>query len=167
MSDENIAIYISIASAGVALFALGWNVYRDVILKPRIKVRLSVTTIIHPPIKEEDRVTINVVNFGPGNIRLTRPLVLKNKKFLRKTKHAILIDDYTDPFSAKLPCDMKVGDEKNILLKFNKDCFLKKQFTHIGIKDSFGRIHWAPRKHFRRAKHTFKIRFEENRKKTN
>ena len=39
---ENITIAISILAFAVSLFSLGWNVYRDVILKPRFRVRFAI-----------------------------------------------------------------------------------------------------------------------------
>lgn len=40
-----IAVAISILSLVVAAFSVGWNVYRDVILKARLKVSVGVSVV--------------------------------------------------------------------------------------------------------------------------
>lgn len=147
----------------IALFGLAWKIYKDLVLKPRIKVRFRVITLVSSMSQESPtKLDVIVVNFGPGKIRLNGPLNLRKKAFLRKTKHAILIHDYKDPLSARFPCELEVGEEKDFFLQFDKNCFLKEHYTHIGVKDSFGRIHWAPKKHFKEVKKTYKKWFEEN-----
>lgn len=150
----------------IALFGLAWKIYKDLVLKPRIKVRFRVMTLVSPMSQETPtKLFISAINFGPGKIRLNGPFWLKKKKFLRKTKHAVLIHNYIDPLSARFPCELEVGEEKEFFLQFDKNCFLKEQYTHIGVKDSFGRIHWAPKKHFKEVKKTYKKWFEENRER--
>ena len=39
---ENLTIWLSVFAVGISLFSLGWNVYRDVILKPRFRVGLRI-----------------------------------------------------------------------------------------------------------------------------
>ena len=94
MSKESIAILISIASILVASLSLGWNVYRDVILKAKLRVRFMVGLITHPTFnKPLERLIISATNFGPGKIRCTM-IFIKNfslwKKITRKTKLAVL-----------------------------------------------------------------------------
>lgn len=157
-----IPLIISIISVAIALFALGWNVYRDVILKPRLKVKFSVGVIVHPiQGASPEKLDVTATNFGPGKISL-RGLRLKNKKFLRTAKYAFLMHAYTDQFSAQFPCDLDVGDMKTFLLHFSERCFLKDPYTHIGIIDSFGRIQWTSRKQFRKVKKTYDMRFKNS-----
>ncbi len=41
-----VAIFISVFSILIAAFSLGWNIYRDVILKPKVKVAFGIRTFI-------------------------------------------------------------------------------------------------------------------------
>lgn len=41
MNKDEIAILVSLISLGVAALALGWNIYRDIILKPRLRVTVQ------------------------------------------------------------------------------------------------------------------------------
>ena len=161
--NGNLPIVISIVSMGVALFTLGWNIFRDVILKARVKVRFRVKTLVSPMSSESPTMLVlSVLNLGPGNIKINSPPKLKKKKFLRKAKYAVLVHDYLDPLSAKIPCEIEVGDEKDFLFQFNMNCFLKEEYTHFGIKDSFGRTHWASRRDFKATKGTYKKWFEKD-----
>jgi len=46
MDTAQAAILISICSAIVAAFSLGWNVYRDVVLKAKVMVTFAVKNIV-------------------------------------------------------------------------------------------------------------------------
>ena len=45
---EIYALCISLAALLVSMFSLGWNFYRDVILKPRLKVTIKISKIFEP-----------------------------------------------------------------------------------------------------------------------
>jgi hypothetical protein len=164
MSQEFTAILISVVSILVASLSLGWNIYRDVILKARIKVTFMFGLIVHPNLnKSLERLFLSATNFGPGIIRLKMIYVKESsllKLILRKTKLAVLLNNNMDPLSAKLPCDLEIGNQMDFLLEFNEDCFLSENWTHIGIKDSFSRVHWAPRKSVKIAKKSYLERFK-------
>ena len=174
--QANTSFWISLASALIAVLALGWNILRDVILKARVKVSLIVGTFTipdHPPSPPKvpdhppspPKIMVSLVNFGPGNIRLNGPPFLRRKKILRKTKYAAAMYDWLDPLSARFPLELEVGDEKHVLFRFDKDCFLKEEYTRIGVIDSFGRRHWAPKKHIEKAKEEYKKKFGKSDKK--
>ena len=163
MNKDTIALIISITSMIVALLSLSWNIYRDIVLKAKLKVRCMVSFISSPAFEKPlERVIISATNFGPGKIRLAM-LFLKDTSFwtiiTRKRKYAALIHDYTDPLSGKLPCELEVGEGRDYLFRFDKDCFLSERWTHIGVKDSFGRIHWAPKSNVKTAKQMYKDKF--------
>lgn len=65
---------------------------------------------------------------------------------LRREQHAFLIHDYTNPLSGQLPKKLEVGEGLDLLFPYDVDCMLKEGYSHIGINDSFGRVHWAPKK---------------------
>ena len=148
MSDNLVAIIFSAISLTAAIISLGWNIYRDTLLKARIRI----TQIIGPIVTVGTNsispmyIFINIVNCGPGNVALTM-LVLKNTSVLRRIRrirpeHALLTHDYENPLSGKLPKELKVGETVAYIFPYDKKCFLKEQMTHIGITDSFGRTHW-------------------------
>ena len=154
-----LALVISLFSILIAALSLGWNIYRDIVLKAKVRVRFMLGSITNPALKKPlDRLILSATNFGPGKIRLTG-ILLKESSFLKrptnKWKYAILIHDYTAPLSGQLPCDLEVGDGRDFLFKIKTDCFLAHKWTHIGIRDSFGRVHWAPKKHVTEAREAF------------
>ncbi len=162
---EKFAILISILSIAIATLALGWNIYRDVILKPKLKVRFRISRIIHGEYKSPSKLSISATNFGPGKIKCNgidmkyTPIWMK---ILRKGKYATIIHDYNDPYSTKLPCELDVGDTCRLFLPFDKDCFLAEPCTHIGVCDTFDRIHWAPKKDLKKAKKEYYEKFRKN-----
>lgn len=163
MTRDSLAIIISSTSILIAALALGWNIYRDIVLKAKVKVKFMLGFITNPAMKPLDRLILTATNFGPGKIRLTG-LLLKESSLLsritRKPKYALLIHNYTDPLSGQLPCDLEVGDGRDFLFEVKADCFLAGAWTHIGIRDSFGRIHWAPKNHIEEARESFKRKKE-------
>ena len=146
---EKLAIVISIFALVTSFLALGWNIYRDVILKPRLKVRLMLSFIAHGEYESPTKISITATNFGPNKI-ICSSISGKNatlwRRVSRKIAYAFIVHDYKDPYSSKLPCELSVGEKCNLFLSFDKKCFLSEPLTHIGITDSFGRTHWAPKK---------------------
>ncbi len=163
MSDyEQIAILISVCAIAVSFLALGWNIYRDIILKPRLKVKLQISFIKQGEYESPDKISIHAINFGPNKI-ICSNIVAKVaplwRRILRVVKHAIIMYDYTDEYSEKLPCELDVGNTCTLFLPFVDDCFLAEDFTHLGIIDTFGRTHWASRKDIAKAKKKFEETF--------
>ena len=67
MNGDDVSLLISIIAAIIAAIALGWNIYRDVILKAKVKVSLHVVTLYHEELPEKPEfIRISVTNFGPG-----------------------------------------------------------------------------------------------------
>jgi hypothetical protein len=63
---------------------------------------------------------------------------------------------YNNPTDGSLlPCKLDVGDTATFLFDYDAP-FIEQRFTHIGIRDSFGRIHWAARRDVRLAKRLYK-----------
>jgi hypothetical protein len=147
--NQNIAIIVSIASAIVASISLGWNIYRDIILKARLKVSIAVVNVLkHGEDISPPYLNLTVTNFGPGVVTVSTVQLRAWslwRRLTRRTKFAIVMHDYTNPLSAKLPTKLEVGDKLDLLFPYDEDCFLKdKDFTHVGVYDFFGRVHWAP-----------------------
>lgn len=159
MTTQNMALIISIFSFLVAALSLGWNIYRDVILKARVDVSFAIVMIIHESLPDRPQyLNLKVTNFGPGVVTISTICAREAqfwRRLLKKVKFAIITDDYTNPMSTKLPAKLDVGDKAEILLPYNKECFLNSQFTDVGVSDYYGRIHWAPRKQLKEAYNTW------------
>lgn len=163
MSDyEKIAIILSIFSISISFLVLGWNIYRDIILKPRLKVRLELSFIKHGDYESPTKISITATNFGPNKIICTgigAKIAPLWRRFFRKVKYAFIMYDYTDKYSSKIPCELDVGHDCKLFLSFDKNCFLKDPFTHICIFDTFGRKHYAPKRDVYKARKEYINRF--------
>lgn len=155
MATAEIAIIISIISVTIAGLSLGWNIYRDVVLKAKIKINVGVRTIIqHGNPARPKYVNITATNHGPGSVTLSM-VQMKDSSWwrwlLRKQKYAVIIHDYKNPLSGQLPHRLEVGEKLELLFHYNADCMLKEGWSHIGISDYFGRTHWAESKQVKEA----------------
>jgi len=150
MITADLAIFISIFSVLLAAMSLGWNIYRDVVLKPKVIVTFAVKNIVNHGIGvSPDYVGITATNRGPGSVILNT-LVLRESSFWKKLtknqRYAVLIGNcYIRPYSSEMPKKLQVGESLNLFIRYDQKCFLKESFTQLGIDDSFGRINWAPK----------------------
>jgi hypothetical protein len=155
MATDQIALFVSIVSAMIASLALGWNVYRDVVLKPKVVVSFSIVFIVHDSLPDKPQyMNIRATNFGPGTVNLSS-IVARNapywRRLLRKVEYAFITPDYTNPMSGRLPTKLETGDKIELLLPYDAECLLSKTFTQVGLTDFFGRTHWALRKDMNKA----------------
>src|SRR5690606_7153341 len=68
------AVIISGLALVVSAFALGWNVYRDVILRARVRVHVAVVSLVTPGESTESVprfIRIEATNHGPGPVEIT------------------------------------------------------------------------------------------------
>jgi hypothetical protein len=154
------AVVSSFLALLVSVFSLGWNVYRDVILKPRLRVRFDASQLVGPDGNVgKPFLSLSIVNLGPGNVICEMPIV-KNKPFYRgflgEATIATIIHDFTNPLCAKPPFKVAVGERTQLTFPIADKCFLDDALFRIGIRDSFGRIHWAPKKQIRQARQRLK-----------
>ncbi|SRR6266540_5574756 len=145
------ALILSSASVTISAFAIGWNVYRDVIAKPHLKVRMNVGQIVGPGIeRKEVKVIVTCTNFGPGVIicNALRTITYKSglfKRLLRRVEHhGLVMYDWPNPQAGALPKKLEVGEKFDLLLPYTKDGFIGAGISKIGIADTFGRTKWAP-----------------------
>jgi len=156
-------IAISCLSLIVAAVALGWNIYRDLILKPRLKVRFSISKLAMQGVDEHPIFfRLSATNWGPGAI-VCNMIVYKYCPwfgFLKWNKEqGVVIYDFSNRLNEKLPKKMEVGDTMDQLLGYKIDSVLSQKITHVGFIDSFGRQHFAPRKDVKDAVNQFKKDF--------
>lgn len=141
---------ISLVALVVAAIALGWNIYRDVILKARVSVRLAVVSVVSRSSHGSEGpsfVRLLVTNLGPGPVQLrgiAGQVAPWWRRVIRRPKHVFVLQDDTNPLSTRLPCRLEVGEDATILLPHEERSFLGSDVTHIGVLDSFGRTHFAP-----------------------
>jgi hypothetical protein len=164
-------IAISVLSFILSGIALGWNVYRDVILKARVKVSVNVVRVVSQGqrVGQGDQfIGIGVTNHGPGPVRAEMIVGRRTgfwRRLSRRTQHFVILADHTNPLNPKLPVKMEVGDSISLMLPYNESSFLNGAGTHIGISDSFGRSHFAPGKQLLAAKAQFTKDFPEAKKR--
>lgn len=154
MDRSDIAILISVLSFGLACFSLAWNVFRELWLRPRLRVSIAVAKISSEIMEPELKTMISGTNFGPGKVRVSI-IRYDSSSFLsrlrRTDQHGFLIHDYKNPLSGQLPITLDVGECVDLVHPFEKDSLLSQRPTRVGLRDNFGRDHWAPRKLLRRA----------------
>ena len=152
MAREDIAILISCISLAAAFFSLGWTVYRDVYLKARLRINFMLGILHHETFsKPVWRYSIGVSNLGPGKINLQSIFVQDYslwKKITRGIRYAHIMYDFKSPLSGRLPYILDVGQRLD--LSFDpEDCkFLDEGYSHIGLTDSFGRLHWCRKRDY-------------------
>ena len=161
------ALGISFFSLLVAGLSLGWNIYRDVVLKPRLRVRFQVSTLVHPAMESRTYLDVSATNHGPGRVTCNMIHVKTAslwRTLTRRIKHGVIVGDWTNPMSAKLPKVLEVGDRATFLIPYDKDCFLSGETTHIGVLDSFGRTHWAGRRNVEEARAVYQKDFGQRKR---
>ncbi len=167
------AIVVSSIAVVVSFFALGWNFYRDVVLKPRTMGSISISNIYHGGSTLGPFITLTFVNLGPGKLhlesiyiaRLSRLRFLGRKVckiFNAQSQYAHVMWDYTNKYSSKLPISIDVGEKASFLLKSDQDAFLSVDPTHVGVTDSFGRFHWISSKTLQATKSEYFERYSKN-----
>ena len=167
--QQSILTLIAVSIAGlsllISLFSLGWNVYRDVVLKARVKIRFNLSQIHHQTFpKPIDTLILSATNMGPGQIKVMMiqlRITTWWRRLIRRTKNSVMIHDYENPLSGKLPARLDAGSGIDLLIQYEKGCFFSKDFTHIGLSDSFGRVNWAKRSEVEEAREAYLNRFEK------
>ncbi len=153
--------------AGIALILSGlsifWNIYRDLLLKPKLRVKVQISVILIPDSNQrESFIDITATNHGPGIITCRSILASKRKLFRwARPRYLFIIHDYTNPLSAQLPKKMEVGESITLLFHYKEKQFLAWRPTHVGMTDSFGRLHWADRASVKEAVDAYLKDFSE------
>ncbi|MEM7009922.1 MAG: hypothetical protein AAF585_00435 [Verrucomicrobiota bacterium] len=156
-----ISDYLAIIALLLACVSLGWNIYRDIVLKARLRVTMFIGSIFNPDIEDycysdsgERNITIDVTNFGPG-VNEVQSVVMRKGWFRNQQYGFVHHDGFLKPDSP-LPARLEVANSVRITIPFQVDfCFLSAEPKDIGVVDAFGRYHWAPRKQVREAVRKF------------
>ena len=143
MDKATLAIILSSVSAGIAGLSLGWNIYRDVVLKPRLKVKFAVRKLFTPGINQMSKfISISATNLGD------RPTTIQK---IRAKKAAEVI--VVTMLSLEIPKRLEAGEKVEFELPYNTDFCesLLGNCSLVGLEDAFDKIHWAKRPHFKKA----------------
>jgi hypothetical protein len=165
------AVCISLVSACISLFSLGWNIYRDVILKPRLKVDLcfadaiphrtgngTMALMTKREIKTQSTVImLEAVNHGPGSIQCNSVGGIAGR--FGKKSRTFISPDANHYLADQLPKTLAPGDTIKVVFPIRSDGFLGQDVKRIGFKDSYDRMHWAPRSSVKAVVRTFRNHF--------
>ena len=163
-----IALGVSILAFVLSAFSLGWNIYRDVILKPRLKVALGIKSLLVE--REKHRLSelgapfieLQATNHGPGEI-VINGAVARRSSFLRslftECPYLFIVPDFKHPYCSKPSCRVAVGDKALIIFPYQQECFLAEKPKRVGVVDSYGRVHWASRRELRNALQQYRESF--------
>jgi len=164
---DTLTIVFSVISLAFSVFALGWNFYRDVILKPRLQVLIGVQAIVGQHGVEGTFITLSAVNFGPGVIHLNGIYLKESsvwKRLRRKVKHGFIRDMVREnPSVWTLPCKLEVADKATFLLRLELSRFLTEAWNYVGLGDTFGRVHWASKCSLAHARKEYPAALARNR----
>jgi hypothetical protein len=161
-------IGISTLAFCVSCISLGWNIYRDIVLKARIRVRLEVRGVENEvTLNAETALVIEATNHGPGRVHLSG-LVGRVapwwRRLVRRTQWIPIYPDLDQLQNRSGPTVIEVGETASFVLRYRSDSLLAVDgLTHVGVGDSFGRVHYAPRYVFRNAVKRFRSDFPKAR----
>jgi hypothetical protein len=157
----------SVLALAISSLTLGWTIYRDAIRKPKFKVDVGVKKIIQAGREPEGPfISVEALNMGPipNRIGLTfiRKSWVKRRIFDREIGRAMVYPDYRHRVATPASTRLEVGDQANFVFPYDKECFLKDNFSQIGVADGFGSIHWTSRRDFRKARKRYERDFPNN-----
>jgi len=151
------ALAVSILSAVLSAFSLGWNIYRDVVFRARVRVSCGIMSVLNiPGIPDRTQFfLVTVINLGPGSVTIEFPQTKEAtlwRRLVRRVKRAIPMPDWNCPLTSQSPRIVEVGQKATFAYPFTEDCILRHAFTHIGVWDTFGRSHWADKNDVTKAR---------------
>jgi hypothetical protein len=126
---------------------LGWDFYQRW-SKPKLRVELGVKQIFGNGVSRPPMLIVSATNCGLGEIMCDSLLQVKRRRW---GKPSSVVHYETNPPQSLLPKRLNIAEKLDLIFPYDKDCFLKLRPTHVGLGDSFGGYHWAPRKQVRRA----------------
>lgn len=151
-------ILISFGALVISAFSLGWNVYRDVIRKPKLRVSFGIKRIASNGQLGDELISLSGTNCGPGEICCTGVVITKDsiaRRLKRQWRLGFGVPDFSHPMCHKLPRRIDMAEEVNLVFPLSAECVLAYRPSRIGISDSFGRVHWASERETREAVATF------------
>lgn len=162
MQTADWALVISILSAIVSLAGFVWNIWSKFIYpKPTVRVSFTMVQIIEANSDYIPSVLrLSATNMGPGEVSLRNALVEFRGHFYQVEGLGLLstLDNYPihqdttrGYLGAGFPAKVAVGEDFSAYLVPAHERLAKGDYQRIGVTDSFGRSHWAPRRDILRA----------------
>jgi len=161
--ETALPLVTAVISLGVSMLTLGWTIYRDAIRQPRLRPSIAIKTVNQrgrPP--DGPHIFVEALNMGPIPNRLGLVFARKSwwQRKIKRAPGAFIYPNWghmaTTPASSRL----EVGDRGTFVFPFERNCFLKEDFSNVGVSDGFGRMHWAPSKELRKAKERYHREFQ-------
>jgi hypothetical protein len=162
MTTADYALFVSIGSAAISLFSLGWSVWAKFIY-PKGRLRMSFETCVvtlgaRPP--WPSFVALTCTNHGPAEIPIRSALIVISTGRLKRGQfalvnpiHNLLTPDVgVGPFAGGLPKTLKVGEGHTAYFPHTAHSFARDDLLKVGFNDAFGRFHGASRKDIRKVK---------------
>ena len=143
MEKETIITILAIWGAVVSSVAIGWNLYRDIIQRGRLRVSCYIGKLVDEVtgIDPNNYLVYNITNIGKEPVMLTHiGGALQKNHFMIKSRHQI-------------PMTLKPGE---YILEYSHDLsILGEDLKHLWAIDSLDRKYKAPRKQVKRLKREY------------
>jgi hypothetical protein len=167
MTTADWALIISLVAAAISLASFVWNVWSKFIFpKPKVSVSLSMVTVVHPrgpPDPDPVRaLRLSATNMGPAEVTLRSALMIFRRHWFSDKSYGLLnvlprLPESTDyeaeyddlgggPFAGGLPKKIAIGETFSVYLVPDHETLARGDYQRVGFDDSFGRMHWAPRR---------------------
>lgn len=166
MQTADWALIISLFAAAVSLASFVWNVWSKFIYpKPRVSVSLTMVTVFYPdqPLDPDPVrvISLSATNMGPAEVILRSAYIMFWPRWFADKSYGMLnvlarLPESTDyeteygttggPFAGGFPKKLEVGETFSVYLVPNHETLARGDYHRVGFHDSFGRMHWAPRR---------------------
>lgn len=163
MQRDTVALVISMVSLAVSFAALGWNIYREIALKARVKTSLVVGEW-NTPQGTVSKIFISASNIGPGPVQIQGFTVREPRRHKLDVKYHLLPVEWEHPINTRLPAMLTVGQTMNLVISYGPECFFAGGASQVGLTDSFGRTHSTPARDGMRALEQFRKMFGSDRR---
>ncbi|WEK57659.1 MAG: hypothetical protein P0Y52_14115 [Candidatus Brevundimonas phytovorans] len=174
MTTADYALIVSIFSASVAIASFAWNVWSKW-LYPKAKLRVGFAAIVvhfgNGPLDQQPRfLRLAMTNFGPTELTVTTAVLrFAPKSFWKRGQNAIVnpvTSIYTPeiaggPFAGGLPKKLGVGETFDLFFPHDPDSFARQKLNRLGVIDTFGRFHGAPRVDLERTRKELDLKFSD------
>jgi len=160
---------IAIIALIISGIALGWNIYRDVIQKPKFEIITAIYNTIDGLGKtsKEQHISLRALNHGPGKNRVVTVALASRTSFhfVRRKKYkkmAVMPWATHHPMcneAARTSRLVEPGEEVVFAFPFDKECCLSEDYQILGICDVFGRYSWCSKKDLNEMKSRYKKTF--------
>jgi hypothetical protein len=170
MTVADWALVISIGSVAISLAGFVWNVWSKFIFpKPRIRVGFSFVQMMAPSSEKEGFLThtensalaLSATNLGPGATTLYNALAIERRKHWwnrKPSRYGLLnplphfpeypgqFQNTSGPFGGGLPKKVEIGEQFTVYFVPDHEALASGRVDRIGFTDTFGQLHWAPRR---------------------